>query len=148
MRLTAWAGGRPIFDREDTALGEGPTALLAQKVYEAAGSGPGDVDVCQVHDAFSPGEILTIEELGFVKEGEGGPFVWEGGTEITGRIPVNTDGGLLSRGHPMGATGGAMITEVVRQLRGQAGERQVAEAKVGLVQNAGIGGVNVMAFQA
>ncbi len=144
--MTAWAGGTPIFDPEEPALSEGPTALLASKVYEAAGISPEDVDVCQVHDAFSPGEILTIEELGLVKPGEGGPFVWEGGTEITGRFPVNTDGGLLSRGHPMGATGGAMIAEIVRQLRGQAGPRQVKDPKVGLVQNAGIGGVNVIAF--
>lgn len=145
--MTAWAGGTPIFDPDEPGLSEGPTALLAKKVYEAAGFGPEDVDVCQVHDAFSPGEILTVEELGFVKEGEGGPFVWEGGTEIGGRVPVNTDGGLLSRGHPMGATGGAMIAEITRQLRGQAGPRQVENPKVGLVQNAGIGGVNVMAFQ-
>jgi len=145
--LTAWAGGTPRFDPDESGLSEGPTATLARKVYDASGLGPEDVRVCQVHDAFSPGEIFTIEELGLVKPGEGGPFVWEGGTEITGRFPVNTDGGLLSRGHPMGATGGAMITEIVRQLRGQAGPRQVAEAKVGLVQNAGIGGVNVLAFQ-
>jgi acetyl-CoA acetyltransferase len=145
--LTAWAGGTPTFDPKDPSLGEGPTAPLARKVYEASGFGPDDIDVCQVHDAFSPGEIFTIEELGIVKPGEGGPFVWEGGTEITGRTPVNTDGGLLSRGHPMGATGGAMITEVVRQVRGQAGARQVEGAKIGLVQNAGIGGVNVLGFQ-
>jgi acetyl-CoA acetyltransferase len=145
--LTAWAGGTPIFDPKEPGLSEGPTSLLGRKVYEAAGIGPENVNVCQVHDAFSPGEIFTIEELGFVKPGEGGPFVWEGGTEITGRIPVNTDGGLLSRGHPMGATGGAMITEIVRQLRGQSGPRQVANAEVGLVQNAGIGGVNVLTFQ-
>ena len=145
--LAAWAGGTPMFDPDEPGLSEGPTAMLAQKVYDAAGLGPGDVDVCQVHDAFTPGEVLTIEELGLVPEGEGGPFVWEGGTEITGRLPVNTDGGLLSRGHPMGATGGAMVAEIVRQLRGQAGPRQVANANVGLVQNAGIGGVNVLALQ-
>jgi acetyl-CoA acetyltransferase len=127
-------------------LGEGPTALVARRAYEKAGLGPPDVGVTQVHDAFTPGEILTIEELGYVPHGEGGPFVWEGGTEITGKFPVNTDGGLLSRGHPMGATGGAMVTEIVRQLRGAAGARQVAGANVGLVQNAGIGGVNVIIF--
>ncbi len=145
--MTAWAGGTPIFDPKEPALSEGPTAMLARKVYEASGFGPDDVKVCQVHDAFSPGEVFTIEELGFVKPGEGGSFVWEGGTEINGRIPVNTDGGLLSRGHPMGATGGAMITEIVRQMRGQAGARQVEGAKIGVVQNAGIGGVNVLGFQ-
>lgn len=146
VRLRAWAGGSPMYSPESESLGEEPTALVARRAYIAAGVGPEDIDVTQVHDAFTPGEILTIEELGYVKPGEGGPFVWEGGTEITGRYPVNTDGGLLSRGHPMGATGGAMVTEIVRQLRGQAGPRQVAGAKVGLVHNAGIGGVNVLIF--
>lgn len=145
--LTAWAAGTPVYRPGEAALSEGPTEMLAKKVYERSGLTPDDVDVAQVHDAFTPGEILTIEELGFVPKGEGGPFVWEGGTEITGRKPVNTDGGLLSRGHPMGATGGAMVTEITRQLRGQAGPRQVANAKVGMVHNAGIGGVNVLAFQ-
>jgi acetyl-CoA acetyltransferase len=147
VRMRAWAGGSPMYTSGREGLGEGPTEIVARKVYEKAGIGPVDVDVTQVHDAFTPGEILTIEELGYVPHGEGGPFVWEGGTEITGKFPVNTDGGLLSRGHPMGATGGAMVTEIVRQLRGEAGARQVADAKVGLVQNAGIGGVNVMVFE-
>lgn len=146
VRLRAWAGGSPMYNPDAESLGEGPTALVARRAYATAGVGPEDIDVTQVHDAFTPGEILTIEELGYVKPGEGGPFVWEGGTEITGRCPVNTDGGLLSRGHPMGATGGAMVTEIVRQLRGQAGPRQVPGARVGLVHNAGIGGVNVLVF--
>ncbi len=147
VRMRAWAGGSPMYTSGREGLGEGPTELVANRVYEKAGLGPSDIDVTQVHDAFTPGEILTIEELGYVPHGDGGPFVWEGGTEITGKFPVNTDGGLLSRGHPMGATGGAMVTEIVRQLRGEAGARQVAGAKVGLVQNAGIGGVNVMVFE-
>ncbi len=147
VRMRAWAGGSPMYTSGREGLGEGPTEIVARKVYEKAGIGPADVDVTQVHDAFTPGEILTVEELGYVPHGEGGPFVWEGGTEITGKFPVNTDGGLLSRGHPMGATGGAMVTEIVRQLRGEAGARQVADARVGLVQNAGIGGVNVMVFE-
>jgi acetyl-CoA acetyltransferase len=146
--LVAWGGATPIYTPGEVALSEGPTEMLAQKVYEMAGLGPEDVDVCQCHDAFTPGEILTIENLGFCKKGEGGPFVWEGGTEITGKKPVNTDGGLLSRGHPMGATGGAMITEIVRQLRGEAGPRQVAGAKVGIQHNAGIGGIEIMIYQA
>jgi len=147
VRLTAWAGGTPMYSRDEPVLSEGPTALLARKVYERAGIGPEDVDVAQVHDAFTPGEVFTVENLGFCQPGEGGPFVWEGNTEIGGSKPVNTDGGLLSRGHPIGATGGAMITEITRQLRGEAGPRQVANAKVGLVHNAGIGGVNVMSFE-
>ncbi len=147
VKMRAWAGGSPLYQADGESLGEGPTTLVARQAYERAGLGPEDIDVTQVHDAFTPGEILTIEELLYVKPGEGGPFVWEGGTEITGKYPVNTDGGLLSRGHPMGATGGAMVTEIVRQLRGQAGPRQVADAKVGLVHNAGIGGVNVLIFE-
>jgi len=145
--LTGWGGATPIYSRDEPELSEGPTEVLAKKVYERAGVGPEDVNLAQVHDAFTPGEVLTVEKLGFCKPGEGGPFVWEGNTEITGSKPVNTDGGLLSRGHPMGATGGAMIAEITRQLRGQAGERQVADPKVGILHNAGIGGVNVMIFQ-
>ncbi len=145
--LTAWGGGTPMYTPGEITLGEGPTEYVAQKVYKMAGLGPEDVDVAQVHDAFTAGEIFTVENLGFCKKGEGGPFVWEGNTEIGGSKPVNTDGGLLSRGHPMGATGGAMITEIVRQLRGQAGPRQVANPKVGMLHNAGIGGVQIMTFQ-
>jgi len=141
--LVASMGATPIYKPGEVNLSEGPTAWLAQKVYEKAGMSPEDVDVAQCHDAFTPGEVLTVEKLGFCKEGEGGVFVWEGNTEITGKKPMNTDGGLLSRGHPMGATGGAMITEIVRQLRGEAGPRQVANAKVGMIHNAGVGGIQV-----
>ena len=141
--LVASMGATPIYTPGEIALSEGPTEWLAQKVYEKAGAGPEDVDVAQCHDAFTPGEVLTVERLGFCKEGEGGVFVWEGNTEITGKKPMNTDGGLLSRGHPMGATGGAMITEIVRQLRGEAGPRQVANAKVGMIHNAGVGGIQI-----
>ena len=141
--LAVSMGATPIYTPGEVQLSEGPTAWLAQKVYEKAGVGPEDVDVAQCHDAFTPGEVLTVEKLGFCKEGEGGVFVWEGNTEITGKKPMNTDGGLLSRGHPMGATGGAMITEIVRQLRGEAGPRQVANAKVGMIHNAGVGGIQV-----
>jgi sterol carrier protein 2 len=145
--LRAWAGATPIYHRDEPELSEGPTDIIARKCYEKTGVGPEDIDVVQVHDAFTPGEILSIEHLGLVPEGEGGPFVWEGGTEITGKMPVNTDGGLLSRGHPLGATGGAMITELTRQLRGEAGPRQVQGAKTALLHNAGLGGVNVMILQ-
>jgi acetyl-CoA acetyltransferase len=141
--LTVSMGATPIYTPGEVELSEGPTAWLAQKVYEKAGLGPEDVDVAQCHDAFTPGEVLAVEKLGFCEEGEGGVFVWEGNTEITGKKPMNTDGGLLSRGHPMGATGGAMITEIVRQLRGQVGPRQVANAKVGMIHNAGVGGIQL-----
>lgn len=145
--LKAWAGATPIYQRDEPELSEGPTDIIARKCYEKTGVGPEDIDVAQVHDAFTPGEVLGIEHLGLVPKGEGGPFVWEGGTEITGKMPVNTDGGLLSRGHPLGATGGAMIAELTWQLRGQAGPRQVEGAKTALLHNAGLGGVNVMLFQ-
>lgn len=145
--LDTWEGGTPHYVRGEADLSEGPNTILAKKAYDAAGIGSEDVDVAQVHDAFSPGEIFLVEELGFCATGEGGPFIWEGNTEITGRIPINTDGGLLSRGHPIGATGGAMITELALQLRGQAGPRQVQGAKTALLHNAGIGGVNVMVFK-
>jgi acetyl-CoA acetyltransferase len=141
--LVASMGATPIYTPGEVELSEGPTAWLAKKVYEKVGLGPEDVDVAQCHDAFTPGEVLTAEKLGFCPQGEGGVFVWEGNTEITGKKPMNTDGGLLSRGHPMGATGGAMITEILRQLRGEAGPRQVAGAKVGMIHNAGIGGIQV-----
>jgi acetyl-CoA acetyltransferase len=141
--LTVSMGATPIYTPGEVELSEGPTAWLAQKVYEKAGLGPEDVDVAQCHDAFTPGEVLAVEKLGFCEEGEGGVFVWEGNTEITGKKPMNTDGGLLSRGHPMGATGGAMITEIVRQLRGQVGPRQVANARVGMIHNAGVGGIQL-----
>jgi benzoylsuccinyl-CoA thiolase BbsB subunit len=145
--MDAWSGGTPRYEPGEADELEGPNTLVAQQTYERAGIGPEDIDVAQVHDAFSPGEVFLVEELGFCPKGEGGPFVWEGNTEIDGRIPVNTDGGLLSRGHPIGATGGAMITELTLQLRGQAGKRQVAGAKTALMHNAGIGGVNVIAFK-
>jgi acetyl-CoA acetyltransferase len=142
--VTGWAGGTPMYVGGEADQAEGPTAVLARKAYTMSGAGPDDIDVVQLHDACSPGEIMTIEELGLCAEGEGGPFVFEGNTALGGKIPVNTDGGLNSRGHPMGASGGAMLTELTRQLRGQAGPRQVDDAKVALLQNAGIGGMNVM----
>ncbi len=145
--LDTWVGGTPHYERGEAELSEGPNTVLAKKAYERAGIGPQEVDVAQVHDAFSPGEVFLAEELGFCPQGEGGPFIWEGNTEITGRVPINTDGGLLSRGHPIGATGGAMITELVLQLRGRAGPRQVEGARTALMHNAGIGGVNVIVFK-
>ena len=146
IRLVGWAGGTPVYSEDEpSVLQEGPTAALGQKVYEMAGIGPQDVKVMQLHDAFSPAEIFTIEELGLCPVGEGGPFVWEGNTEISGRLPINTDGGLVSCGHPIGATGGRMIAELVWQMRGTAGQRQVpGNPSVALLHNQGIGGCNVM----
>lgn len=113
------------------------TALAARRAYEQAGVGPSDVSVAEVHDATAMGEIVQVENLGFCAFGEGGPLAESGATSLGGRIPVNPSGGLESRGHPIGATGLAQIHELVLQLRGEAGARQVEGARVGLAENGG-----------
>lgn len=153
MTVAGWATGSGRYEKKegeaDAETGNSEVERLAAIAYARAGIGPSDVDVTQVHDAFSPGEIFMAEGLGLVPKGEGARAVWEGRTEIDGDIPINTDGGLISRGHPIGATGAAMVTEIFRQLTGQAGARQVKDgkAKVGLIHNAGIGGVNILVFK-
>jgi acetyl-CoA C-acetyltransferase len=114
----------------------------AEQAYSMAGIGPGDVDVAEVHDCFAISEICCIEALGFVEEGKGGPAAREGLTTIGGSIPVNTSGGLKSKGHPVGATGVAQAIEIFRQLQGDAGDRQVEGARVGLTQNMGGSGAS------
>lgn len=109
----------------------------AKAAYEMAGLGPDDVDVAEVHDATAAAEILAYEDLGFCPRGEGGRLVDEGATILGGRIPVNTSGGLVSKGHPVGATGIAQLCEITWQLRGEAGPRQVEGARIGLTQNGG-----------
>jgi benzoylsuccinyl-CoA thiolase BbsB subunit len=103
-----------------------------QAAYEMAGLGPADVDVAEVHDAFTIGEILAYESLGFCPRGEGGRLVDEGATALGGRLPVNPSGGRLSLGHPLGATGVVQVVELARQLQGRSGARQVEGAAVGL----------------
>lgn len=106
--------------------------------YERAGIGPEDIEVAEVHDAMAPAEILHYEHLGFCLPGEGGRLIQEGITRLNGKKPVNTSGGLASRGHPVAATGLAQIAEIVWQLRGEAGKRQLEPTpKVGLIQNGG-----------
>jgi acetyl-CoA C-acetyltransferase len=102
-----------------------------------AGRKPGDLDVVEVHDCFTIAEIMAIEALGLFEPGKGARAAQDGLTAIGGRIPVNTSGGLKSKGHPVGATGVAQVAEIVTQLRGEAGERQVRGAKTGLAQNMG-----------
>ena len=111
--------------------------LAGKKAFEAAGKKPTDIDLCEVHDCFSIAEICVTEALGFFEPGKGGAAVESGATAIGGKIPVNTSGGLKSKGHPVGATGVAQIIEVTEQLRGASGERQVEGAKVGMAQNMG-----------
>ena len=108
------------------------TIRAAKEAYEKAGIGPEEIDFAEVHDCFTIAEMTRIENLGFCKPGEAGKLIDEGTTEIGGRIPINTSGGLLAKGHPLGATGVAQVAEVVWQLRGEAGKRQVKGAKVGL----------------
>jgi len=111
--------------------------IAAEKAYRMAGIGPEDIDVAEVHDATSFCEVYQMEMMGFCPEGEGGKFVESGATDLEGKIPVNTSGGLVSKGHPIGATGLSMIFELVTQLRGEAGNRQVKNAEFALQENGG-----------
>lgn len=115
----------------------GVVTRAAERAYRMAGVGPDDLDVAEVHDASAPAEVFLYEELGFCKPGEGGRLAADGVTALAGKLPVNASGGLLAKGHPVGATGIAQVVEVVEQLRGRAGPRQVSGAKVALTQNAG-----------
>ena len=113
------------------------TALAARAAYEAAGLGPADMDCVEVHDAAASAELAIYEQLGLAGPGDGAALIRSGETLLGGSLPVNTSGGLLARGHPIGATGLAQIVEAVLQLRGTAGDRQVPDAQVALTQNAG-----------
>ncbi len=113
----------------------------AQQAYEMAGVGPKDIDVAEVHDCFTIAEMMAYENLGFAKPGEGKELIRNKETYQEGRIPVNVDGGLLSKGHPIGATGGSQIRTIVLQLRDEAGDIQVKDPDIGLVHN--IGGVGL-----
>jgi acetyl-CoA acyltransferase len=132
VRACALVSGR------DRRPGEpGAVERAAQAAYEEAGVGPGDLDVVELHDAAAPAELMTYEELGLCGEGEGPALLASGATRLGGRIPVNPSGGLLSKGHPIGATGCAQLVELTDQLRGRCGQRQVARASVALAQNGG-----------
>ena len=115
------------------------TRNAAKEAYEKAGIGPQDLDLIELHDCFATAELLHYENLGICGEGEAGRMVDEGATSIGGKIPVNASGGLLSKGHPLGATGVANVCEVVWHLRGEAGNRQVEGAKVGMAHVIGLG---------
>ncbi|QOZ06722.1 lipid-transfer protein [Bradyrhizobium sp. CCBAU 51765] len=116
----------------------------ASRVYESAGVGPGDLDVVELHDCFAHNELITYEALGLCGEGEAGKFINDGDNTYGGRIVTNPSGGLLSKGHPLGATGLAQCYELTRQLRGTAGSTQVEGAKVALQHNLGLGGACVV----
>jgi acetyl-CoA C-acetyltransferase len=118
--------------------------IAGERAYKMAGLGPKDVDLAEVHDCFTIAEVIATEDLGFVAKGAGGSFAREGHTSLTGGMPVNTSGGLKSKGHPVGATGVGQICDLVMQLRGEAGERQVAKHNVGLAQNLGGSGATAV----
>ena len=130
-----------LADRNDLATLEA-VSLSASRAFKTAGIRPTDVNVAEVHDCFSIAEICVIEALCFVPPGSGGEAARSGCTALGGRIPVNTSGGLKSKGHPVGATGVAQAVEIVEQLRGQAGKRQVKDADIGLTQNMGGSGAS------
>ncbi len=115
----------------------GAVERCVSEAYEQAGIGPDDLDVIECHDASAPAELMYYEEFGLCKLGEGGALIDSGDTCLGGRLPVNPSGGLLRKGHPVGATGLAQLTELVEQLRSQSGARQVDGAQVGMAQNGG-----------
>jgi acetyl-CoA acetyltransferase len=143
VRLAACTVGNQLGEAQLTGgIEETVTRELAQRVYEQAAIGPEDIGVAQVHDAFTPGEALRTEALGLCPDGEAARWAAQRRTWISGPMPVNTDGGLLSRGHPIGATGAAQIAELYLQLTGRAGPRQVQPVpKTAVSQNTG-GGEN------
>jgi acetyl-CoA acetyltransferase len=132
VRATKLVSGR------DRGPGDaGAVERAVAKAYEAAGVGPEDLDVCEVHDAAAPAELMIYEELGLCGPGEGPKLLASGETALGGRVPVNPSGGLLAKGHPIGATGCAQLVELADQLRGRCGARQVDGARVALAENGG-----------
>jgi acetyl-CoA acetyltransferase len=126
------ASGYDYADGEETV-----PEYAARLAYEAAGVGPTDLDVVELHDASAPAEVIYYEYLGLAKQNEGAALVESGATALGGRIPVNTSGGLLRKGHPIGASGAGQLVELVEQLRGRAGARQVEGARIALAENGG-----------
>jgi len=124
-------------DRSPSEIEKHCTALAAARAYDRASVGPSDISVAEVHDATAMGEIIQIENLGFCAFGDGGAISERGETSIGGRIPVNPSGGLESKGHPVGATGLGQVHELVTQLRGEAGPRQVEGARLAIAENGG-----------
>jgi acetyl-CoA acetyltransferase len=125
-------------------VGYDMTVAAAKEVYEQSGIGPYEVNLAEMHDCFTANELITYEALGLTPEGTAEKFIEDGDNTYGGRVVTNPSGGLLSKGHPLGATGIAQCAEIVWQLRGQAGVRQVEKARIGLQQNIGIGGACVV----
>ncbi|MBI5444057.1 MAG: thiolase family protein [Deltaproteobacteria bacterium] len=139
-RLTTspiWVAGSTLGSGSLRGDGDFVTAAIAPKAYAAAGIGPGEIDVVEVHDTTSPAEIVFLIQLGLCPPGNAARWIEEGQTGLEGAMPTNPSGGLQSKGHPVGATGTAQIFEIVNQLKGRSGPRQVKDPKVGMTQNGG-----------
>ncbi len=126
------------------AVGYDMSKAAAEAVYKQSGIGPEDIDVCELHDCFTTNELVTYEALGLTPQGTAEKFIWDGDNTYGGKVVVNPSGGLLAKGHPLGATGLAQCSELVEQLRGQCGQRQVEGARLALQHNIGIGGACVV----
>jgi acetyl-CoA acetyltransferase len=147
IRAQAMTTDSPIaFEARDMreVVGFGMAKAAANKVYEAAGVAPEDIDVVELHDCFAHNELISYEALGLCPEGGAEAFVCDGDNTYGGKVVTNPSGGLLSKGHPLGATGLAQCTELVQQLRGRADKRQVAGARLALQHNLGLGGACVV----
>ena len=131
------------FESEDMTSWQAST-LAANDAYRQAGITPSDIDIVEVHDAFTPVELMSYEDLGFCKKGEGKEMIRKGITNIDGKLPVNTSGGLKAKGHPISATGISQIYELTKQIRNEAGERQVSDVKNALAQNIGGAGSSIV----
>jgi len=136
--------GPEAFDSAMDLVGRGITQRAAASAFEQAGVGPQDVDVVELHDCFTTNEVINYEALGLCGEGEASKFVADGDNSYGGKVVVNPSGGLMSKGHPLGATGLAQCAELVQQLRGEAGARQVEGARVALQHNIGMGSAGVV----
>ncbi len=131
-------------DQKDDITAFKAVREAGEKAYRMAKLGPQDIQFAEMHDCFTIAEIIATEDLGFVKKGEGGPYALQGCTALTGPRPVNTSGGLKAKGHPVGATGVGQICDIAMQIRGDAGERQIARHEIGLAQNLGGSGATAV----
>jgi acetyl-CoA C-acetyltransferase len=131
-----------LHDRRDISTLDA-TVAAGKRAFKIARLSHKDIDMVEVHDCFSIAEICAIEDLGFCKKGEAGKFTADGETALSGKIPVNTSGGLKACGHPVGATGIKQVCEIVQQLRNEAGKRQIDGAKIGMTHNVGGTGATV-----
>ncbi len=157
VRVAGWASGSPDYtdyiggpgsDIGGDFKGQTLSRRLVRTAYERAGAGPEEIRVAQVHDPFTLAALVDLESLGFCAEGEAGRWYMEGKSHINGKVAINTDGGLLCKGHPLGASGVAQVAEITCQLRGESGPRQVpGKPKLGLTHNSGAGMINIHVFQ-